>query len=123
MFITLSIAGAFDCRIFIGIADGVADVEAFDDAEDVVDEFNCSLSFVLFGFGGNAGRDFSSSLDDAVARLFVCGATIEIRDVVTVFEAVDVTFVGATLLIGFRGGTTNPPDEFRGRDLPPIKRI
>lgn len=72
-----------------------------------------SLEF-LFGFGGNAGRpDMSLVVDSTVERIvcvFMLGATACTRGLGIIDLCVDVIDVGATLLIGFRGGTTKLPD-------------
>lgn len=58
----------------------------------------------LLGFGGKAGRDLSESNTILGATLFTFGLWA------TIFGIELVTEVGATLLIGFRGGTTRLPD-------------
>lgn len=79
------------------------------------------LLSLLFGFGGKAGRDLSNGsvavaatsveVADKMGVELMFGATAWTRGVGMVDFTVDVVMdVGATLLIGFRGGTTKLPD-------------
>lgn len=81
------------------------------------------LLSLLFGFGGKAGRDLSNGSVAVVAAPAVVVVVVDKMGVELIFGAtawtrglgmVDFTEgvidVGATLLIGFRGGTTKLPD-------------
>lgn len=72
---------------------------------------------LLFGFGGKAGRDLSNgsavaaaASDDKMGVELMFGATAWTRGPGMVDLTEAVMDVGATLLIGFRGGTTKLPD-------------
>ena len=88
----------------------------FDDDDDVGDDsllllLLVLLSLFLFGFGGKAGRDLSNSSDvDTIGIEFTLGATACTRGLGMVDLTDGVIDVGATLLIGFLGGTTKFPD-------------
>lgn len=69
------------------------------------------LSLFLFGFGGKAGRNLSNDSDvDVIGVELMFGATACIRGLGMVDLTEGVIDVGATLLIGFLGGTTKFPD-------------
>lgn len=78
------------------------------------------LLSLLFGFGGKAGRDLSNgsvvvvaaaaAVADKIGVEFIFGATAWTRGLGMVDFTEGVIDVGATLLIGFRGGTTKLPD-------------
>lgn len=75
------------------------------------------LLSLLFGFGGKAGRDLSNgsvvaaaAVADKIGVELIFGATAWTRGLGMVDFTEGVIDVGATLLIGFRGGTTRLPD-------------
>lgn len=80
----------------------------FDDVDE--DDGEVSISLFLLGFGGNAGRILSTSAVDTIGVVFMLGATMFTLGLYDTVFGPSVTEVGATLLIGLRGGTTKFPD-------------
>lgn len=82
-------------------------------ADDVDDTF-CSVSeglCLLAGLGGRAGLSLSDSTDETMGvEMMLVGATIWTLGLWATTFGANVIVVGATLLMGFRGGTVRFPE-------------
>lgn len=81
---------------------------------DDVDDTLCSVSeglCLLAGLGGRAGRSLSDSADETIGvEMILVGATMWTLGLWATTLGARVIVVGATLLIGFRGGTVRFPE-------------